>query len=76
MSMKTTLIVLALVLCISVKVQSQTQPIGSGALTIQVIHFKNDEGKALAKLYRKEDEMPGKPFKETSAWGGFIPSDR
>ncbi len=64
--MKTTLLVITFFLCISMKAFSQTQSTGNGTLTINAENFSSDEGNAIAKLFRKEDNLPTKAFLETS----------
>lgn len=38
-----------------------------GLLTISAANFGNNKGKAVIHLFRKEDDMPGKPFMESTA---------
>jgi uncharacterized protein (DUF2141 family) len=38
-----------------------------GTLNIEASDFKNDDGKAVIFLYRKEDKIPQKPFKTVNA---------
>lgn len=65
--MKTTFWVAAFFLCIAMNVFSQTQTISAGTLTINAGNFSSDEGRAIAKLFRQDDDVPSKPFMELSA---------
>jgi uncharacterized protein (DUF2141 family) len=38
----------------------------SGTLTIDATNFKNDKGVAVVHLFRKEDDVPKKPFMQAS----------
>lgn len=59
--------VFSIYLCFSMNAFSQTQTIDSGTLTIHAGNFSSDEGSAVVELFRKEDDIPGKPFMKTSS---------
>ena len=65
--MKITLLVTTLILCVSTSVYSQIQTGGSSALTIHAGNFSSDEGNAVVELFRKEDDIPGKPFMKANS---------
>ncbi|MBI1769432.1 MAG: DUF2141 domain-containing protein [Bacteroidetes bacterium] len=45
---------------------SQTPAVGSGTLTIKANNFSSDEGNAIVRLFRRDDDMPMKAFMEVT----------
>lgn len=60
-------VLIPILLCISMNAFSQTQTAGSGTLTISANNFSSDDGKAIVKLFRKENDFPKKAFVEAAA---------
>lgn len=63
--MKTSLLT-TIFLCISMNAFSQSQTSGRDTLTIYASNFSSDSGRAVVRLFRKEDDLPTKAFMEVT----------
>jgi len=60
--MKTTLLIIFIILSGSTKLFSQTEINAKDTLTFYVNNFSSDTGQAVVMLFREEDNLPSTPF--------------
>ena len=64
--MKTIMLGTITILTFTMQVFSQVPMSSKDTLTINAGNFKSDSGQAVVMLFRKEDDLPAKPFMKTT----------